>query len=111
MAKLLETPAPGFPGFGEGLDWNEVAKRHDEEFAKLRAISDSLPENEVVGYILHFPIADGQALYRVVKAKPFTLQHIPYSDGYAIPAAHMRGLRLADVQRQRDFAKFWRKHG
>jgi hypothetical protein len=35
--------------------------------------------------------------YLVVKRKPLTLQHIYYMDGYQIPAAHVRGLTLADV--------------
>jgi hypothetical protein len=45
----------------------------------------------------------------VVKANPFTLQHIPFMDGYQIPAAHMRGLRLADVQQQRAFNRIFKK--
>jgi hypothetical protein len=47
--------------------------------------------------VLSFGVADSYAHYLVVKRKPLTLQHIYYMDGYQIPAAHVRGLTLADV--------------
>jgi len=52
---------------------------------------------EVVGILLAFPVADGYAHYRVSKASPLTLQHVPYGDAWRISAAHIRGLRKADA--------------
>ena len=61
-----------------------------------------MPDGELVGAVIRFQIADGYALYLVseVGAKNVELQHIPYCDGYQIPAAHLRGLTKADISQQ-----------
>jgi len=52
-----------------------------------------IPKNK----LLQFPVADGYALYFIKSTKPLVLQHIYHLDGYEIPGAHVRGLRLEDV--------------
>lgn len=70
------------------------------------------PKVSVVGVMLSFPVADGCALYRVVKDKPLTMEHIPYMDAYQASACTTRGVRRQDVvavwlsnQRMRDMRK------
>lgn len=52
---------------------------------------------DVVGLMLMFPAADGHAVYRVSKASPLTLQHVPFGDAWRVPPAHIRGLRKSDI--------------
>jgi len=77
------------------------------ELARLQAISDNLPEGEVVGAVLSWPVADGAAYYVVTKEKPLTLQHLAYGDAWHIQYVLIRGLRKQDVldqlARQRRF--------
>lgn len=96
MAILSDQPAPGFERqLGESFDAHY--RRTGDLLEQMRATSDALPEGQVEGALLAFPIADGKALYLVQKAEPLTLQHIPFLDGYQIPGAHLRGLDLEDV--------------
>lgn len=99
MAKLTAHDVPGFDQ-QTGEDINAYFKRTAALLEQMMAKSNALPEGEYVGAILSFPIADGKALYLVDKVKPLTLTPIPYMDGYQIPAAHIRGLTLADVSLQ-----------
>jgi hypothetical protein len=99
MAILSPEPAPGFeqqPGESFTAFHQRTSTLVDTLFAEAAA----LPDGQYEGAILSFPIADGKALYRVQKAIPLTLQHIPYLDGYQLPAAHMRGLELEDVREE-----------
>jgi hypothetical protein len=84
-------------------------KRTDKLMNRLSQEADRCIENGKVdvGWIYSYGVADGQALYRVESLKPLTLQHIPYSDGYRIAAAHLRGLTLKDIEKQFNFEKVW----
>lgn len=98
MARLLGT-VKDFPKLDFSNDsWEEGIKREEAALAKLQAISDALPDGQVEGGIIRFQIADGYAFYRIAKAKPLCLEHIPWMDGYEVDPALIRGLRLADVQ-------------
>lgn len=69
----------------------------------MKALSDAsnaLPEGEIVGAILRFPVADGYAIYRVTKERPLTLQHVLFGDEWQIHPALLRGLTKADVLHQ-----------
>ncbi len=48
--------------------------------------------------MIMIPFADGFAYYIVVSMSPLKLQHVPYGDAWHAPAAHIRGLRKADVE-------------
>lgn len=88
MAKLDTTPYPGNWGFNPGSEsLDEYSKRIDKLFADI-------PDDKVIS----FPFADGFAMYFVKSMRPLVLQHIPYGDAWQIPYAHIRGLRLADVE-------------
>jgi len=99
MAKLLDKPYP-MPNFSDFKgDWNEYDKAQREAL-------DAIPSDE----LLTFPIADGEALYRIVKLSPLTLQHIPYGDGYCIPYSHIRGLRTEDALKQISWRHLFQAH-
>jgi hypothetical protein len=94
-----------------GEDSNAFAKRTACLLTALHDGNASInPDTSVVGALLKFPVADGYAYYRVVKDRPLMLEHIPFGDGYAIPAAHLKGLTVADVVKQLSASKFWKKH-
>jgi hypothetical protein len=103
MAKLTGT-VPGFPKirYGEGIKIEEELKKQEEALQKLQRVSDTLAAGELVGAIIRFQVADGYALYLVTKvtSKGVEVQHIPWCDGYQIPAAHMRGLTKSDILQQ-----------
>ena len=93
MAQLAKTPCPGNWSF-DG-DWH---KRHEDQFKALEAEAEKVdPAVSLVGVIVRFPWADGNAFYRVSKDKPLMLQHIPVFDAWQVPYSQIRGLRRADV--------------
>ena len=63
----------------------------------MLATSASLPDGQVVGGMVAFPVADGYAWYKVVSAKPLKLQHVPFGDGWHADPITLRGLRFTDV--------------
>lgn len=81
-----------------GEDTMSYITRSHQEIDKLLAVSNALSDDQIVGGIVRFPVADGYAMYQVTSEKPLTLQHIAYGDCWNITAAHMRGLRKADIQ-------------
>ncbi len=93
----------------DGEDWEIYGQRSDAKFQELMDISDNLPEGEIVGAMLHWPRADGRAYYQVVCARPLQVQHIPYSDGWAVEEALIRGLRKADILEQIRRDRAWKK--
>lgn len=97
MAKLDPTPYPLTTTFKTTRDWRAIARYEEQVWSKLDAQARALKPGEVVGALVDFPVGDGRAVYVVTKASPLTLQHVPLGGGYAIPAAHVRGLTKADV--------------
>lgn len=85
------------------------------EAAYITAVRDYVrkrkPGNALVGEVVKFQVADGYAQYMV--ASGTELIHLELGDAYAIPEAHARGLRLADIKqmiaRDKAFAALWRK--
>lgn len=45
-------------------------------------------EQECVGEVIHFPVADGRAEYMVAAIKPVELIHLPFWDGWNYEYAH-----------------------
>lgn len=84
------------PGWDPKTDPQEIA------FQKLVEASANLPEGEVVGALMKWPVADSYAWYLVTSDKPLTLQYVPYCDGWTVPDALIRGVRKADVLDQLD---------
>ena len=86
---------------------------HDKERELLdeyTRVSDHVSgKKTLVGVLIGFPHADGKALYRVVKDKPLTLEHVPYGDAWRLPAYAERGITAADIRQSIAFTEFWRK--
>ncbi len=85
----------------EGFDFNlsgmERINAENKVFDKLMEVSNNLPDGEVLGGVVSFPVADGHAHYLVVTDKPLNLRFIPYSDRYQAHPALIRGLTKKDV--------------
>ena len=84
------------PFKGGQLEFENI---HAESLRTYRA-------GEVKGLLYHSPVADGAAYYRVVKAEPLTVERLPVGDSWSLPAPHVRGLELFDIQEsvRRDIA-------
>lgn len=99
MAVLAKSPCPGDWGPRPDEELEAYLKRTEATLQCLLAESrKAAAEGEAVGTILQFPVADGRAYYVVVRERPLTLRHIPFGDGWRIPAAHVQGLTLRDVR-------------
>jgi hypothetical protein len=66
---------------------------------------------DLVGEVIYFPVADGQAAYMVWQQKPLHLIHLAFGDGYSISEAEARGLRVADVRAKVNFSRMWSNLG
>lgn len=106
MARLDPNPAPGdweFPHGASSSELNEYWHKQDEQLQKLSDASNKITEEQiragkVEGGLIRFPVADGYAIYLVISSSPLVLQHVPTGDAWRISDAHMRGLKLKDVQ-------------
>lgn len=96
--------APG--GFAPGGPWDQACKAFEDALA---AEAKSHNTGDLVGRVIRFPVADGQASYMVWKQKPLELVYVPLVDNYQIPEAHARGLRVADVRKMVSFEDAWAK--
>lgn len=72
---------------------------NDAEEAQ-RARDHWLDSGSVFGLRYQYPWADSAAVYRVVSASPFTVQHVAVCDAWSVPESYIRGLRLDDVIKQ-----------
>lgn len=81
------------PGEGVGA-WDQ---RATALFSLLQEQSDNLPPGEIVGGMLRFPRADSAAYYRVTKAKPLELEHLPFMDAWTVEESTLRGLTHENV--------------
>ena len=110
MAKLEEYAYPGF-----GLDWDNLPSGFDhqahwrEESDRLEALRKKGNESDTLkGFVWSCPVADGYANYIVTKLRPLTLQYINFGgDGYAVPEAHIRGLKKEDLDQAKGWARLW----
>jgi hypothetical protein len=76
-----------------------VIEKCSEYVAKLPLNGRDAP---LVGRVVKFQVADGYAEYMVACQKPLQLLHIGTGDYYQIPAAHMRGLIVEDIEDEDD---------
>lgn len=111
MAKIY-APPEGFdpPEFDPSISWEEQEQRENEYIerlaAALRARTNS--KDPLIGKEFSHGIADGAARYMVSSVRPLALVHLALGDAYRLPAAHERGLTLADV-RQRAGSTLFRR--
>jgi len=99
VAKVLKKSVPGhwdkhrYGGDGCSSSYTEC---YELEKSDMETI-------EMGAEVMHFPVADGQAYYMVVKEQPLTLAWIPYGDAWQLPDAHLRGLNHRDLVNQREY--------
>lgn len=106
MAKLFGLPEGMEPvKFTVGDDWNELTERENKLLADVQQWARDNSRSDIAGSIVTFPVADGMATYVVWETNPASLIHVPMGDGYAIPAAHIRGLRASDLREMVDSRK------
>lgn len=73
------------------------------ELDRLHAAARTLDDDEYVGAIVRWQVADGYAEYLVTSmAGSGTLQHLPFLDGYTVGPETIRGLRKADIKAKVD---------
>ena len=64
-----------------------------------RDIAAKRPDDPLAGKVCEWGVADGAAVYIVKSSSPLVLIHVRIGDCYQIHGAHLRGLRLKDIQR------------
>ncbi len=52
----------------------------------------------ILGCRYKYPTADSYAYYRVTSERPLRVQHVAIMDAWALPDAHIRGLRREDIE-------------
>src|SRR3990172_1715372 len=78
--------------------WEAIEAEYIERLAACaRDVQCSEPD-PIIGKVVRFPYADGYAQYLVWSVRPLQLVHLDLGDGWAIPDAHARGLRLTDIR-------------
>lgn len=82
------------------IDFQAYNKAVDEWLEHLKQELREKKGGDLVGEILYFPVGDGYAQYIVVSQKPLFLQHLNVMDGWHVPYAMIRGLRLKDVRQE-----------
>jgi len=87
MAQLHAQPYPGDWSFHSSSDLAAYFRRVDKLLAEI-------PPDRLI----HFPVADGHAIYFIHSERPLVLQHVPYGDAYRADPILIRGLRLSDVK-------------
>jgi len=82
-----------------GEDMADFLKRTSLAMQALEQQSHrAMKSGESVGLLYNAPVADGYACYRVIEVDPLVLEHVPYLDGYRLPAPHLRGLTFDDIR-------------
>lgn len=88
-----------FRGEDGRYDFQALMEAEDEW---VRSVSEAAkarhPRSEIIGQEYAYPMGDGCARYIVWETKPLQLIHIPVGDAWRLPAAHERGLNLAEVK-------------
>lgn len=60
-----------------------------------------------IGAVLMFPVADGNAVYVVIKDKPLTVQHVPIGDAWEADRCTIRGIDRQEVREQLEERERW----
>jgi hypothetical protein len=123
MAKVYSPPVgfepPDFEDLCVDGRWDPERDRqvHDEYLARLTEFVKNSKRNtiathkdgDLIGEIVHFPQGDGSAAYMVFNVKPLELLHLAIHDAWALPEAHERGLKLADIRDVVERNRAWKR--
>jgi hypothetical protein len=99
MAKVYRAPLAA-PEWTVNSSWESNDREFERYLDNLRKLVPAATGKnaDLVGKVVGFGVADGKALYMVWRTRPLELVFINYLDGYQIPDAYMRGLRVADIR-------------
>jgi len=95
MAKLIGKFE--WKSFKEFNNVKDYFKWEKEQLGMLQKISNKATIKNPIGFLLTFPVADGNAVYQVRNINPLELIWIPFGDCYQIPDAYIKGLSMKDV--------------
>ena len=75
------------------FNWEDIEKYQKDCSEHTKRIKqwclERNPEQECVGEVIRFPVADGYAEYIVAAIKPVQLIHLPYMDAYQSETAYL----------------------
>ena len=97
MATVFQAPIEAPPLY-DFANYGEASTRYIEECRDIAKAS--FPDDEYVGEVIKFPVADGYAMYMVAQTSPLELFHLALGDAYQIPKAHVKGLDMDDVREE-----------
>jgi hypothetical protein len=95
MATVFQAPIEAPPLY-DFANYSAACDRYIEQIRDI--VKAEFPDDEYVGEVIKFPVADGYARYMVAQTSPLELFHLALDDGYQIPKAHERGLDMDDVR-------------
>lgn len=79
-------------------EYDQILREEKAELARLQANSDLLDHGNIVGALLAFPVADGEAYYFVIQEKPLVLAHVDVGDGYCLEDWMLKGITRRDIE-------------
>ncbi len=80
------------------LPYHENDKNYEKALEAAAKAARAKNPGDMVGETIKWGVADGYAVYMIVKEKPLTVQHVDHGDGYRVDPIMIRGLRLSDVR-------------
>lgn len=94
----LEEPTDHADFMEDGFDRDGYFRAEEEYVERIVAwCRENSPGDRLAGTRYSYPVADGKALYVVYKSRPLSLIHVPIGDSYQVSDAHMRGLKIKDI--------------
>lgn len=82
-----------------GLDYSYYQQLCREWTSRVQSrCRNRTPNNDLVGMVWRYPVADGCAQYVVMDTKPLSLIHLPLGDAWHIPDIVRRGLTVSDLK-------------
>jgi hypothetical protein len=100
-ARSLEIP------YDFNLSWDEATKKYDAALDAAAKAARAKNPGDMVGETIKWGVADGYAVYMIVKQKPLIVQHVDWGDGYRVDPIMIRGLRLSDVRQKVEARKLF----
>ena len=85
----IQVPSP----FANYADYGVAEKKYIADLKLYLQMNGY--NSEHTGEVVHFPVADGSAMYMVASMKPLKLVHLPLMDEYQFP--YIKRLKAVDI--------------
>ena len=100
MAKIYRTPDDAVPPpIPDYHDYAQDIANEADYIERLRTWARSRDSGKLTGKLVRTPVADGYAVYMILKHAPFSMLHLNIGDSWRAHSAWERGLRISDVKR------------